>query len=83
MSVELLYIMLFLMGLLFVNEHYISKELRRRLFEEAFLKEVQTAITEEALNEVVRLDTKVTSLQEQLSFYEEEEQKETAKVMGT
>ncbi len=71
------------MGLLFVNEHYISKELRRRLFEEAFLKEVQTAITEEALNEVVRLDTKVTSLQEQLSFYEEEEQKETAKVMGT
>ena len=68
MSVELLYIMLFLMGLLFVNEHYISKELRRRLFEEAFLKEVQTAITEEALNEVVRLDTKVTSLQEQLSF---------------
>tara|TARA_B100000131_G_scaffold116562_1_gene113507 strand:- start:5450 stop:5677 length:228 start_codon:yes stop_codon:yes gene_type:complete len=75
--------MLFLMGLLFVNEHYISKELRRRLFEEAFLKEVQTAITEEALNEVVRLDTKVTSLQEQLSFYEEEEQKETAKVMGT
>ena len=71
------------MGLLFVNEHYISKELRRRLFEEAFLKEVQTAITEEALNEVVRLDTKVTSLQEQLSFYEEEEQKETAKVVGT
>jgi len=83
MSVELLYAMIVLLGTLFINEHYISKELRRKLFEEAFMKEVQTTIIEEALTEVVRLAEETQELQEQLNFYEEEGQKEAPKVMGT
>ena len=66
MSIELLYVMIFLLGSLFVNEHFISKELKRALSQALYTKEVITAVGNAAISEGLKLATEIDVLKKQL-----------------
>lgn len=66
MSIELLYIMIFLLGILFVNEHFISKNLQKELLHVSYMKEVAIIIGDEAMNQIIELDGEVCRLRKQL-----------------
>jgi len=84
MSVELYWVIIILLGILFINEHFISKELRIALFRETYLKEVSMAINDEVLEEQDNLDFEIQELHRRLEVYEptQPEEKEHPKSMG-
>lgn len=82
MSVELLYIMILLLAFLFINEHFISKELREKLLKTSFMKDIAVTIGDEAISEVYRLAQEVDRLQKKIEDDETEEQEEDSKVVG-
>ena len=83
MSVELLYIMILLLAFLFINEHFISKELREELLKTSFVKEVAVTIGDEAISEVYRLAQEVDRLQKELENDKARGQEESSKVVGS
>jgi len=84
MSVELYWIMIILLGVLFINEHFISKELRSALYRETYMKEVAMAISDEVLEEQNNLDYEIQELHRRLEVYEPKstEEKKHSKSMG-
>ena len=74
MSVELYWVIIIILGVLFINEHFISKELRIALFRETYLKEVSMSITDEVLKEQNNLDHEIQELQRKLETHESERQ---------
>ena len=85
MTVELYWVLIILLAVLFINEHFISKELRITLFREAYLKEVAMSVADDVLAEQVNLDYEIERLQQRLKAYEPKsiEEKEHSKSLGS
>jgi hypothetical protein len=85
MSVEFYWVFIILLAILFINEHFISKELKITLFREAYLKEVAMSVADDVLAEQVNLDYKIERLQQRLEIYEPEstEEEEHSKSLGS
>jgi len=74
--------MILLLAFLFINEHFISKELREKLLKTSFMKDIAVTIGDEAISEVYRLAQEVDRLQKKIEDDETEEQEEDSKVVG-
>ena len=68
----MLEIMLVLSLLLFINEHFISKELRTKLTEETAIRHVMMAISEDLLTQQDEYAAKIYELERQISKQEPE-----------